>query len=193
MTMRLFGQGQPHEPDKLEDWLERGYAQAYRTAFLILHNHHNAEEAVQEAFLRAWRFRAAVPEGDGMQPWMYRVVVNCCLSRLRADRSRTDRWVALDTELAAPAGCAPEDVLDIAETQQLVLAALASLPDELRVVMVLRYYAHLSEKDIAAAIGRRPGTVKSRVHEAKARLGRDPRLAGLRPVAVGVGQENDGD
>ena len=60
-----------------------------------------------------------------------------------------------------------------------MLAALQQLPLSLRVPVVLRYYADLSERDIALAIGRRPGTVKSRLHEARRRLAADPALCAL--------------
>ena len=60
-----------------------------------------------------------------------------------------------------------------------VVAALQRLPVALRVPVVLRYYADLSERDIARAIGRRPGTVKSRLHEARRRLAADPALSAL--------------
>ena len=60
-----------------------------------------------------------------------------------------------------------------------VLAALQRLPASLRVPIVLRYYADLSERDIALAIGRRPGTVKSRLHEARRRLAGDPDMLTL--------------
>jgi DNA-directed RNA polymerase specialized sigma24 family protein len=59
------------------------------------------------------------------------------------------------------------------------MAALARLPLSLRVPVVLRYYADLSERDIARAIGRRQGTVKSRLHEARRRLAADPALSAL--------------
>jgi RNA polymerase sigma factor (sigma-70 family) len=193
MTMPRLRRRRPESADKLEAWLADGYAQAYRTAFLILHDHHDAEEVVQEAFLRAWRFRSAVPDGDGVRPWMYRVVVNCCLSRLRADKSRTRVGAGLDGPMVASGYADPADRVDMDETRRLVLAAVSSLPDHLRVVVVLRYYAHLGEKDIAAVIGRRPGTVKSRVHEAKARLGDDPRLAEFRPALIAMAQEASDD
>ena len=60
---------------------------------------------------------------------------------------------------------------------------LRDLPEALRVVVVLRYYADLSEREIATAIRRRPGTVKSRLHEARRRLAADARLAGYGPDA----------
>ena len=163
---------------ELETWLEEGYAPAYRTAWLILHNRADAEEAVQEAFLRAWRFRAAVPPGEGVRPWLYRVVVNACLSKLRSDgRHPTD---PLPSVLADDASSDDTEHLALlGETQRAVLAAMSHLPDHLRVVVALRYYADLPEKEIARVIHRRPGTVKSRLHEARARLGSDPGLVSL--------------
>ncbi len=65
------------------------------------------------------------------------------------------------------------------EVADTVLAALQRLPVSLRVPVVLRYYADLSERDIAVAIGRRQGTVKSRLHEARLRLANDPTLVTL--------------
>src|SRR5580698_2277452 len=165
---------------QLEAWLDESYAVSYRTACLILGNRADAEEAVQEAFLRAWRFRDALTSVPSIKPWLYRVVVNACYSKLRQEIPHRDRRAgdgSLD-ELcgsdADPAVLAQQS--DVAET---VLAALQRLPASLRVPIVLRYYADLSELDIALAIGRRQGTVKSRLHEARRRLAEDPALAAL--------------
>jgi len=68
----------------------------------------------------------------------------------------------------------PASAAERSEVAGVVLAALQRLPVSLRVPVVLRYYADLSERDIALAIGRRPGTVKSRLHEARRRLADDP-------------------
>src|SRR5579884_1281900 len=79
--------------DDLDGWLAESYPTAFRTACLVLRSSADAEDAVQEAFLRVWRFRDAIPGGDGRRAWLYRVVVNACLSRLRGDkvwRNRTD-------------------------------------------------------------------------------------------------------
>jgi RNA polymerase sigma-70 factor (ECF subfamily) len=180
------GLGPQPESDDLERWLEQGYNAAFRTAYLILHNPHDAEEAVQEAFLRAWRFRASVPPGEGVRPWMYRVVVNACLSKLRSERTGRERRVPVDGESALPPSPAPgpEEGAESGELRRHVVAALAGLPEHLRVVVVLRYYAGLSEREIGTVIHRRPGTVKSRIHEAKLRLGTDPVLAEYRPVIL---------
>ena len=169
----------------LEALLIEGYGRAYRTAYLIMRNPADAEEAVQEAFLRVWRFRDALPAGDGIQPWLYRVLVNTCYSQLRKEVPRRERSAgdaALDTMTAA--GPSPEASATSASTASAVIDVLADLPDQLRVPAVLRYWTGLSEKEIAVAIRRRPGTVKSRLHEARRRLAADPRIAALAPTAV---------
>ncbi|MGB7105072.1 MAG: RNA polymerase sigma factor, partial [Acidimicrobiales bacterium] len=66
-------------------WLEEGYPQSVRTAYLILGNRLDAEDAVQEAFLRAWKFRDALAKESSFKPWLYRVVVNACNSKLRQE------------------------------------------------------------------------------------------------------------
>ena len=132
---------------------------------------------MQDAFLRVWRFRASVPIGDGARPWLYRVLVNACCSKMRHDSSRRTHTAAASVPDVAGAEPLPEAVASQTETAHAVRLALAELPEPLRVPIVLRYYAGLSEREIATAIRRRPGTVKSRLHEARRRLSADPRLA----------------
>jgi RNA polymerase sigma-70 factor (ECF subfamily) len=165
--------------DDLDEWLRQDYPTAYRTACLVLRDPVEAQDAVQEAFLRVWRFRSAIPEGDGRKAWLYRVVVNACLSRIRSERARTGKDVG-DLLLDTVEDDAPQPAV-VSERSQLagdVLGALAELPEALRIPVVLRFYVGLSEKEIATAIDRRPGTVKSRLYDAKQRLAQDPRLAG---------------
>lgn len=167
---------------QLEEWLEEGYVASFRTACLILGNRADAEEAVQEAFLRAWRFRDSLASVPSIKPWLYRVVVNSCYSKLRQEIPHRDRRAddgPLE-HLAAPVP-SPESRAEQGEVAETVLAALQRLPLSLRVPVVLRYYADLSERDIAQAIGRRQGTVKSRLHEARRRLADDPSIAALAP------------
>ncbi|HTU38910.1 MAG TPA: RNA polymerase sigma factor [Acidimicrobiales bacterium] len=164
----------------LADWLEEGYVSSFRTACLILGNRADAEEAVQDAYLRAWRFRDSLAAVPSIRPWLYRVVVNACYSKLRREIPHRDRRAG-DAALAdvAARDADPDTRAEQTEVAETVLAALQRLPVSLRVPVVLRYYADLSERDIALAIGRRPGTVKSRLHEARRRLAADPTLSAL--------------
>src|SRR3984957_17763894 len=84
---------------RLEDWLEEGYAVSFRTACLILGNRADAAEAVQEAFLRAWRFRDSLSSVPSIKPWLYRVVVNSCYSKLRQEIPHRDHRTG-DSQLA---------------------------------------------------------------------------------------------
>ncbi len=154
--------GERHD-DELVARLLSEHDRAYRAAWLVLRDRQLAEDAVQEALLRVWRFRGSLPAGDAIRPWLYRVVVNTAISSLRHERTR------LGKEIAAFARTEPaDDRID----SLVVVDALARLPEHLRVPVILRYWVGLSEKEIATAISRRPGTVKSRLHEARARLGR---------------------
>ncbi len=165
----------PHteELEELATWLEDGYARSFRTACLIVGNRADAEEAVQEAYLRAWRFRGSLPAGADLRRWLYRVVVNTCNSKLRTEIPHRDRRA--DAEHLADVVGRRDEVAGADESHD-VVRALADLPTHLRVVVVLRYYADLSEREIATAIGRAPGTVKSRLHEARRLLAAHPAL-----------------
>jgi RNA polymerase sigma-70 factor (ECF subfamily) len=171
---------------QLEAWLDESYLASFRTACLILGNRADAEEAVQDAFLRAWRFRDSLASVPSIKPWLYRVVVNACYSKLRQEIPHRDQRAG-DEPLAhmAAATADPAQWAEQSEVAETLLEALRRLPISLRVPVVLRYYADLSERDIALAIGRRQGTVKSRLHEAKRRLAEDPVLLAL------AGRETD--
>jgi RNA polymerase sigma-70 factor, ECF subfamily len=163
----------------LASMLEESYPQSVRTAYLILGNRPDAEDAVQEAFLRAWKFRNSLAKETSVRPWLYRVVVNTCNSKLRQDiprRERNDPDHDLDIKPR------DADAADRFAATNDVTRALRELPVHLRVVVVLRYYAELSEREIAIAIGRKPGTVKSRLHEARRRLADHPALCEHSPA-----------
>src|ERR1700731_513136 len=95
--------------EQLTDWLEEGYVASFRTACLILGNRADAEEAVQDAYLRAWRFRDSLSSVPSIRPWLYRVVVNSCYSKLRREIPHRDRRAG-DEPLAhvAEGGGGPE-------------------------------------------------------------------------------------
>jgi RNA polymerase sigma-70 factor, ECF subfamily len=178
------------QADELDDWVRGRYGLAYRSAVLICGNRADAEEAVQDAFLRVWRFRDSLPADGRRNAWLYRVLVNACYSKLRQEVPRRERERARlsagpdepEVQLAESSET-PELAAERSLIAQALDSTLRDLPEQLRVVIVLRYYADLSEREIATAIRRRPGTVKSRLHEARRRLAADARLAGFAPDA----------
>jgi len=140
-----------------------------RLATLLLDDRGQAEEAVQEAFLRTfvgWR-RIRHPERAGA--YLRAAVVNQCRSRgrRRVSEQRGNRAVWSD----AMEGGGPSDVERTGEVLA-VLEAVRALPTRQREAVVLRYYADLSEAEVARALGCSVGTVKSQLSKARATLAR---------------------
>lgn len=158
------------EATELEGWLAESYAPSYRTAVVLLRNAADAEDAVQEAFLRVWRFRDSLRNRADYRPWLYRVLVNTCYSSLRREIRHRDRRASADALESVPQG----DRVTLVDARHDIDRALADLTVDLRTVVLLRYFADLSEREIAIATGRPVGTVKSRLVEARRRIALHP-------------------
>ena len=143
---------------------------AFRTACVFSANPHDAEEATQDAFLKAWRALPRFRPGAPFRPWLLAIVANEARSRGRsgARRSRREERAAA-LEPTAPAEGVEAAVL-VRERRAELAAAVAALPERDRAVLTLRFLLDLSERETAAALGCRPGTVKSRTSRALERL-----------------------
>ena len=137
---------------------------AYRIAGLLLGDRADAEDATQEALLRAWTGLATLRDPAGFQAWFDRILVNVCRDRLRR-RSKV-RFIALPDDAAHAIADPFRDVLDRDET----LRALDALDADERLVVVLHYWADLPLTGVAARTGIPEGTVKSRLHRALGRM-----------------------
>ncbi|MEX2406918.1 MAG: RNA polymerase sigma factor, partial [Actinomycetota bacterium] len=137
---------------------------AFRTAYLIARNSADAEDATQDAFVKAYyaldRFRSA----DPFRPWILRIVSNEARNRRRS-AGRRERLTLRVVERRGPGDAAPSpDAAAIAqEMRRTLLAALETLPERDREVIACRYLLELSEAETAQTLGIRPGTVKSRL------------------------------
>jgi RNA polymerase sigma-70 factor (ECF subfamily) len=133
---------------------------AYRLATCILRDTAAAEDAVQEAALRAWTMRRGLRDPDRAEAWFARIVVNTCRAEM-ARRSR--RPLVGDVEVAVDADASPE-------LRDEVGRALERLTLDEQIVVAMRYGRDLTVPQIAAQTGIREGTVKSRLHNAQEHL-----------------------
>jgi RNA polymerase sigma factor (sigma-70 family) len=127
----------------------------------------DADDVVQEAFVKAFRALGSFRDGAAFRPWLLRIVANETrnLQRSRGRRARREELAVL-----------PEDVLDpadhaaSAERRAELLAAVRGLPEHYRLVVTCRYLLELDEQETATVLGWPRGTVKSRLHRALGRL-----------------------
>jgi RNA polymerase sigma-70 factor (ECF subfamily) len=141
---------------------------AFRTAMLITQNAAEAEEAAQDAFLKAWRALKRFRAGEPLRPWLLTIVANEARNRRRSAGRRTA--LALRAPRPAEADRSAESQVLAASERAALLEAMSRLRDDDRLVLGCRYLLELSEAETAAALGVKPGTVKSRTSRALGRL-----------------------
>ncbi len=151
--------------DALARRIEQGLDRGFRLARAILGDEQEAEDALQEACLAAWRRGDSLRDPDRFEPWFERIVVNECRDRLRGRRRGQVRAIALEGAWRSDGeGLAP-DPADRDAARDLDRAFDALDPDH-RIVVLLRYWQDLTVDDIAERVGVPAGTVKSRLHYA---------------------------
>ena len=154
-------EGDAHAFDEL---IRRHRQRMWAVAVRTLGDPEEAADAVQDACLSAFRGAASFRGESLVTTWLHRIVVNACLDRLR--RKAVRRTVPLPDEPMAD----PRDVLGQSETGLEVRQALAGLPDDQRIALVLIDLEGLSVEEAAAVLGIPGGTVKSRCFRGRARL-----------------------
>jgi RNA polymerase sigma-70 factor, ECF subfamily len=144
---------------------------AFRTACVITQNAADAEEAAQDAFVKAHRALARFRHGAPFRPWLLHIVANEARNRRRSAGRRAGLWRRVaDEEISGDAAPSPEMVVVAGERRARLLDALAEMREDDRLVLGCRYLAGLSEDETARALGLRRGTVKSRTSRALDRL-----------------------
>ena len=154
-----------------EEIVRDNSARVYRLAYRLTGNRHDAEDLTQETFVRVFRSLDSYVPGT-FEGWLHRITTNLFLDqarrrkRIRIDAmgDDTERWTTSD-ELASP-----ERAFEHGNLDQDVQRALDELPPEYRAAVVLCDIEGLSYEEIAVTLGIKLGTVRSRIHRARARL-----------------------
>ena len=155
---------------------------AYTLARYLLRDEHDAQDAVQDAALRALRYFDSYREGDA-RAWLLAIVRNCCMTWHRRTRMERASVSLADAELVDMNAGRETDARAIARSERAALErAVAALPIEFREVLVLREVQELSYKEISDVVGVPIGTVLSRLARARKRVA----------AALGVGVQEAG-
>jgi RNA polymerase sigma factor (sigma-70 family) len=144
---------------------------ALRVAYVICPSAGDAEDATQEAFVKAWRALGRFADGRPFRPWLLAIVANEARNRRRsAGRAARMALRACDDRASGAAAESPEDAVLASERRRALVDALERLGDADREVIACRWFLDLSEEETAAAVGCARGTVKSRLSRAMGRL-----------------------
>lgn len=168
----LAGDADAFEP------LVRAHEKAvYNLALRFLEKPEDAEDAAQEAFVKAYRSLESFQRESRFSTWLYRIVTNVCLDMLRARRRRQERPLEVENDeeeretLEIPdERFSPERLLDRKLTREAVQRGLNALSEEGRSVLLLREIRGMSYEEIGETLGLEPGTVRSRIFRARKKL-----------------------
>ncbi len=145
--------------NRLEELVEKHEHTLFRAALAILGDAQEAEDAVQDAFLRYLEKRPQLRDGDHEKAWLLKVTANRCKSILRT-RLRHPAVELLDVYPAPDTDCRE------------LMEAILALPANQRAAVHLHYYEGYTSEEIGAILGQRPGTVRSHLSRAREALRR---------------------
>lgn len=150
---------------------------AYNIALRYMRNEEDALDALQESFIKVFRYLASFKEESSFQTWVYRIVVNTCHDMLRKNAHIRKNSSLFQTgedeeqETAIPdTAPTPEEELERKETMRIILEALETLPAEQKEIIVLRDMQGFSYEEIGEILDCSLGTVKSRINRSRAKL-----------------------
>ncbi|MGA7655008.1 MAG: sigma-70 family RNA polymerase sigma factor [Terracidiphilus sp.] len=165
----MHDEARTHATDQALAALVEQYASTlYRVAFSVLRNAADAEDAVQETFLRVLRHRATLGEVRDHRVWLIRIVWNIVLDRKRRAKTRPETEDVNDLARVLPAaGLSAEERAAAAEHHAHMLRLVDCLPAKERQVLVLSAFHELSGVEIAEVLGVTESSVRSRLFRAR--------------------------
>ncbi len=149
-----------------EQLIRENQNKIYAVCLNMLKNPHDAQDAAQETFFKAYKTAALFKGLSRVETWLTKIAVNTCLDMLRSRKPTVD----IDEAYDVAAGETTESIADKNAKVRAVRQALARLPDDMRTVIVLRDIEGLSYEDAAAALKLNLGTFRSRLSRAREKL-----------------------
>jgi RNA polymerase sigma-70 factor (ECF subfamily) len=183
------------DPDAFRVLVERHSRAVFRLAWRMTANTHEAEDIVQETFLRAYKQIAAFDGRAAFGTWIHRIAVNCSLDHLRARKRRQETDVISPADDSteperfllnvASADPSPERHMQSSQVRDLVAAAMEELSEMERCAFTLRHHEGLGIDEISRAMGVQPNAAKHSIFRAVQKLRRalEPALAPVKGVS----------
>jgi RNA polymerase sigma-70 factor (ECF subfamily) len=169
----------PEARERYAEIVARHQRRASRIAFHYLRDAAEADESVQDAFVKAYSHLASFREELPFEIWFTRILINGCLDRIKA-RTRRERWIVQAPEPApgqsdftdrvAGNGPSPEDQVLARERRQKLAGALSRLPERQRSVFMLSHYQGCTSREVSALTGLNESTVRVHLFRAIRRL-----------------------
>jgi RNA polymerase sigma-70 factor, ECF subfamily len=178
--------------DAFQVLVERHSRAVFRLAWRMTGNENDAEDIVQETFLRAWKQMSRFDGRASLATWLHRICANCSLDHLRARKRKQESMVAMESPGSDDAldplanvphhGPSPERLAQSSEITAILLPALDELSEMERTAFVMRHYEGLPIEEISRALGVEAGAAKHSVFRAVQKLRRalQPAVSGSR-------------
>ena len=176
--MQLVRRAKRGDDQAFEELVRRYDRNVFRIAQHITQNREDAEDVVQEAFLKAYSNLEKFQEQSKFYTWLVRIAVNEALMKLR--RRKPERTVSLDEEVKTEDDSLPREVADWspnpeqmynqAELRDILTKTIQGLPSGFRTVFVLRDVEGLSTEEVARALGSSEATVRSQISKARVKM-----------------------
>ena len=171
------------DAEALDRLLMRAQEVAWRFSTAVCGHADDAEDAMQEALIKTYRYVGRIREPEAFRSWLYRTVRNACLMGRRKKAGEPARLQSLDGVLPGPDGRArpdaphpgknPEQLADNAGLRRRLRKALRALPGSYRAIVFLREMEGLSTREVAKVMGISEENVKTRLHRARVQLQAD--------------------
>ena len=176
------------DTDAFRVLVDRHSRSLFRLAFRMTGNQQDAEDVVQESFLRAYKQIGKFDERASFGTWLYRIAMNCSLDLVRARKRRNEQLAPADSELDEPVLSLPSPDPDPSrlalsgEVRDRVEGAMNQLSPSERTAFVLRHFEGMCIEDVSRVLGCQPGAAKHSVFRAVQKLRRtlEPLVSGAR-------------